>query len=275
MSTATNLTPPSASSDSLDDVKPYNIDQAMALLKSQIALLRKYFPDVDTTNLEESLAVTERDLRQHAAHVSRPGSSPGEESPALRQAKAALRGQLQSDLHAKLTALRQAHPSLPTEDLMMLLPANLVQAARRIESEEWMPKPEPVYRFLDTGKSSVTTKKLLEGIGRVKVEARKPKDDVGLELVEADHAERLGKETDKLMQSTPGLHRDIAHHRVLDANPELDDGSEEAEKLAAAQMEIKGRIKELQARNPKLTFRAAWESLQKSDPQLFEPLPAA
>jgi hypothetical protein len=111
----------------------------MSKLRSQIALLRRYFPDVDTSNLEESLAVTERDLRQHAARVARPGSSPGETSASVAQARRMMRASLQDDLHQAMGELRGDYPGLSAEHLLALLKKTrplLWAEAQRVEAEQ-------------------------------------------------------------------------------------------------------------------------------------------
>jgi hypothetical protein len=74
-----------------------------------------------STNLEESLAVTERDLRQHAAHVAHSGSSPGEDSPSVRQAKAIFRQVMLEDMRIALAEVRRSHPKLSIEHCMEIL----------------------------------------------------------------------------------------------------------------------------------------------------------
>ena len=121
METATVTLPPRQSSDSLSDAQPYDIDDAMRKLRSQLALLRKYFPDVPLDQLERSMDQTESDLKQHARRVAHPGSSPGETSASVAQAKRLTRASFQEDLHQALQELRAAHPSLSVEHLLALL----------------------------------------------------------------------------------------------------------------------------------------------------------
>ena len=49
--------------------KEFDVDAALELLRNKIRQIKKFFPNVDTTNLEESLKGTEADLRAHARHV--------------------------------------------------------------------------------------------------------------------------------------------------------------------------------------------------------------
>ena len=49
--------------------KEFDIDAALELLRNKIRQIKRFFPNVDTTNLEESLDLTEKDLRQRDAYV--------------------------------------------------------------------------------------------------------------------------------------------------------------------------------------------------------------
>jgi hypothetical protein len=210
---------------------------------------------------------------------------------AIEQAKQLIKAQVQSDLSEKLVELRQEHPGLSTEELMALLPADLVGYAQRIETGNW-PKPPPIYQFAGRGAKKPLARSLREALKLpAKIEARKPagEDDgelmlvmaadgevVGLELVESDHSEKLHKQTQRLIDRTDGpLHRDVAQNLVRDRHPELDDRSSQDEDLEQHQQTIKDEISKLRAKNPKLTFRTAWELLQRTKPGLFEELPKA
>jgi hypothetical protein len=120
----------------------------------------------------------------------------------------------------------------------------------------------------------------LESFLPEKVQAKKPKgdDDSEVLLVMAEDGTVAGlelhKKTQALIDRVDGpLHRDVARALVLDQNPQLAGEHEDQDKLLAAQLEIKRRVKKMQAADPKKTFRQCWESLQRSNPELFEPLP--
>jgi hypothetical protein len=154
---------------------------------------------------------------------------------------------------------------------------SLFAYASQVESgEAWKPpKPPPAFRYRSLADSSGVDQQVRDSLKLPSLVKARKDDTQCAVLVEALHAERLERETQKLLDSTPGLHRDIARHAVLDANPEFADSIAEGDRLAGAQSEIKRRIKDMQTKEPKLSFRDAWERLQKSDPQLFEPLPSA
>jgi hypothetical protein len=119
--------------------KEFDIDAALELLRNKIRQIKRFFPNVDTTNLEESLRKTEEDLRQHARHVAHPGSSPGEDSPSVRQAKAMFRQVTLEDMRVALAEVRRSHPKLSIEHRMEILmreQPELVQAAQRMEEGE-------------------------------------------------------------------------------------------------------------------------------------------
>jgi len=191
----------------------------------------------------------------------------------LTAAKAAIRQQVSQDIFEKLTELQKERPGVPFETVFAELQtkeAELFAYADKIETgEAWEPpKPEPVYRFIDTGKKGSAGSSLGEAAGL-------PMKVHGV-LVEADHEGRLSRETQRLIDRTDGpLHREIAKHLVLDANPKLADAYEGQDDLEKSQLLIKARIKEMQARDPKKSFRQCWESLQRSDPELFRELPEA
>jgi hypothetical protein len=196
----------------------------------------------------------------------------------LATAKAALRQQVSQDIFDRLTELQKERPGVPFETVFAELQTkevDLFKFADRIERGEWDPPKQPAYRYIDKGEQ-MDINSILSKYGTQKVHGVGAGAKEGAVLVEADHADRLHKETQKLIDRTDGpLHRDIAQHLIRDVHPGLDDRAQQDEDLANAQMEIKRRISEMQTADPKKTFRQCWESLQRTDPQLFEELPSA
>jgi hypothetical protein len=197
----------------------------------------------------------------------------------LEQAKRLMRTQLAADLGEALSKLRKAKPELSLTEAWARLEVEeptLVAAARAADEDVWPePKPEPLYRYRPGADSSDVDQRIRDSLKFPSLVKARKDDTQGAVLVEARHAERLERETQKLMDLTPGLHRDIARHAVLDTHPDLAGPAEERDQLAAAQSEIKRRIKDMQTADQEKTFRACWEKLQREEPSLFEPIPAA
>jgi hypothetical protein len=117
--------------------KGFDVDQAMRTLRSQVALLRKYFPNADLTNLLKGLDDTEEDLKMHQRYVEE--SKPVTESPSVKAAKALIRQVTLEDMHTALMEVRKALPRLAIEHCMEILKREqpqLVQAAQRMEEGE-------------------------------------------------------------------------------------------------------------------------------------------
>jgi hypothetical protein len=137
MKTATNLKPPSQSSESLAG-QPYDLEAAISEMRTKISLMQRYFPNADLTNLRKGLADAERDLRKHQQIVE-DFDREQEESQSVKQAKAMFKASLQEDLREELQKLRASYPTMSIEHLMTLLrrkkPA-LMAEADRVEAEQ-------------------------------------------------------------------------------------------------------------------------------------------
>jgi hypothetical protein len=181
--------------------------------------------------------------------------------------------------------LSEANPHLSYGQLWALLGRenpDLVAYCAAIEEGRWPLEP-PQGSGYALGKSATRPPRSTE-----LVKAKKPKAEggevlvvygasgevIGLELVDGSHEDRLHDATQKLIDRTDGpLHRDVAKNLVLDAIPKLAGKTDKDDKLQAAQTEIKASLKAMQAADPSKSFRQCWESLQRSNPELFEPLP--
>jgi hypothetical protein len=197
----------------------------------------------------------------------------------IETAKALLRGQLQGDLHEKLTELRAEHPALDTAGLMALLPSDLLEYSRKVESgEAWLPpKPPPIYRF-DPNKKVSPIPSLRTVLNTVKVHGvggDNARENAVL-VYGASHDEKLADEATKLMDKHPGaLHRQLAEQLALDADPKLAQQHEADDELAANQQRIKDFIKDwINAAPPGKvrTFRDGWSLAQQKHPEWFEVL---
>ena len=98
--------------------KEFDIDAALELLRNKIRQIKKFFPNVDTTNLEESLDLTEKDLRQRNAYVR---ESKPTISASVRNAKEFVRAFTVEDLRLGLMNTRKRFPGMSVENCLKTL----------------------------------------------------------------------------------------------------------------------------------------------------------
>jgi hypothetical protein len=84
------------------------------------------------------------------------------------------------------------------------------------------------------------------------------------------------EETQKLMDANPGMYRSTAMELLRRQRPEFFDVDKRTaaldveERVREKQQAIRDAIKEMQQKEPHLTFQLAWNRLMKEQPALFD-----